>query len=82
MIVKKHKIDFIFPAHDSVVVRLAKEINRSGCKLVTPQLNTCEICRSKSKTYQVFSKHLLVPKVYKITDECLTFPIFLKPDVG
>jgi Carbamoylphosphate synthase large subunit (split gene in MJ) len=81
-IVKEQKVDFIFPAHDCVVLKLAKEVNSLGCKLLTSSLNTCEICRSKGKTYQFFSKLLRVPKVYKITDKHLTFPVFLKLDVG
>lgn len=81
-IVREYKVDMIFPAHDDVIMRLGKEMNRLGCKLITSPFNTCEICRSKAKTYRFFAQQLKLPRVYDIVDECLRFPAFLKPDVG
>lgn len=85
-VVEIEKIDFIVPSHDSVVLKLAQaaDANELACELVTSQLKTCEICRSKAKTYQYFSNTVAVPKVFKsagdVTDNDL--PVFLKPDVG
>ena len=84
-IVQENNIDFIIPAHDSVVLKLA-EARKSGelkCGLITSPLQTCAIARSKSKTYEALRNVLPVPKIFnlsQITEADL--PIFLKPDVG
>ena len=85
-IVKDHEIDFIFPAHDSVVLKLA-QLKASGlvaCEVVTSIEATCEIARSKRKTYQIFKNIIPTPKMFDdINEVTLTdFPVFLKPDVG
>lgn len=81
-IVKDKKIDLIFPTHDSVVLKLARVKDKLGCRLITSPLKTCEIARSKKKTYEFFVKILRTPKVYQPTDRNITFPVFLKPEVG
>ena len=48
------KIDFIFPAHDSVVLKLAQHAHEFKAKIITSSLETNEICRSKEKTYKKF----------------------------
>lgn len=84
-IIKKHDIDFIIPAHDSVVLKLAQEkaAGNLECKIITSDIQTCEITRSKLKTYTHFKDKLATPKIYN--QESLTendLPVFLKPDVG
>ena len=81
-IVKKHKIDMIFPAHDSVVLKLAQNRSDIACKIIGSSVETCEICRSKLKTYELFSKFIKVPHVYTDAETPQKFPVFLKPDVG
>ena len=49
-----YKIDFIFPAHDSVVLKLAQHAHEFKAKIITSSLETNEICRSKEKTYKKF----------------------------
>src|SRR3972149_8126471 len=80
-IVKKHSIDFIFPAHDSVVLKLSQYRDKLNAKVVTSPHATCNICRSKSKTYEFFGNTLETPAVYDINDS-FDFPVFLKPDIG
>jgi hypothetical protein len=75
------KIDYIIPAHDSVIVKLAKEREKIKCEVIAPDYNTCEICRSKKITYDFFKKDIITPKVYT-SDQKLNFPVFLKPEVG
>src|SRR3990167_611487 len=55
-IVDDQKIDFIIPAHDDVVLKLAqaKADGRLNCELITSDLKTCEIAHSKLKTYEIF----------------------------
>jgi len=80
-IIKKYNIDFIIPAHDSVVLKLAQNEKYLLSPIITSCLNTCIICRSKMKTYEKFDGIIQVPKIYK-KNQYSQFPIFLKPDVG
>lgn len=80
-ICKENKIDFIFPAHDSVVLKLAEHANEFDAKIITSSLETNEICRSKEKTYKHFKNIIPTPDVYK-RDNIPAFPVFLKPSVG
>lgn len=84
-IVAQHNIDFIFPAHDSVVLELARARERGelACEVVTSPAATCEIARSKRKTYEHFDGVVPIPKVYDRKDVGdAELPVFLKPDVG
>lgn len=80
-IVDRFCIDFIFPAHDSVVLKLARNAQSVHAKILSSSVETCEIARSKSKTYGALEGVVKVPRMYGIDDE-LSFPVFLKPDVG
>jgi len=79
--IELYNIDFIIPAHDSVVLKMAT--NRSVIKatVITSCAETCNICISKGKTYKLFDQFIPTPKVYQLTEK-MNFPIFLKPDVG
>lgn len=82
-LIEKEKITHLYPAHDSVVLKWAEYSNSLNATVVTSEFFTCDICRSKRKTYEYFKDIILVPKMYnknniKETD----YPIFLKPDVG
>lgn len=78
-----YKIDFIVPSHDSVVLKLAQNADKfCNVKILTSPVVTCEIARSKKKTYEVLKNEILTPLTYNITDENIVFPVFIKPDVG
>ena len=84
-VVSEQGIDFIVPAHDSVVLKLAEaaDSGKLNCELVTSPLETCTVARSKRQTYQRLSDIIDVPKVYKPSEiKAEDFPVFLKPDVG
>lgn len=74
-------IKYIIPAHDSVVLKLAKYAMEISATIITSPYETCRICRSKSETYKTFNGILPIPKTYNIYED-ITFPVFLKPDVG
>ncbi|RNI30859.1 carbamoylphosphate synthase large subunit short form [Rufibacter immobilis] len=80
-LILQEKIDFIFPTHDTVALYLAKYQAVIKAGVITSDYVTNEICRYKSKTYEVFSSQPFVPIVFNnvIPNE---FPIFAKPDVG
>ncbi len=81
-LIDENKIDFIIPAHDSVVLKLAQNQKRINAIVVTSDQLTCEVARSKKKTYEFFKKQPFVPKMYETIEEVEFFPVFLKPDVG
>lgn len=77
----RYNIDFIVPAHDSVVLSLAENASKLKAKIVTSCYDTCRLCRSKRDTYLKFDGIIPVPKIYNIDDR-IQFPVFLKPDIG
>lgn len=80
-IVELYKIDFIIPAHDSAVLKMAENQSVIKATIITSCAKTCKVCRSKGVTYEIFEKLISTPKVYGINEQ-MNFPIFLKPDVG
>src|SRR3989344_8107618 len=55
-VINAHKIDAIIPAHDSVVLKLAQASVNGELKsqVITSPVATCEITRSKLKTFETF----------------------------
>ena len=80
-VVRRRAIDFIFPAHDDVVLALAEAKSRLACPLITSPVETCRIARSKSATYAALGKTVPVPATYEL-GEVRDFPVFVKPDRG
>lgn len=83
-VIKKNGIDYVIPAHDSVVLKLAEAAEAGGlsCKLLSSPYETCRICRSKKETNAVFSGLLPVPRLYPSLKDVKEWPVFLKPDEG
>jgi len=81
-VVRERNVDFIFPAHDSVVLKLAQHETQLACPMIGSPVATCEVCRSKSATYTTFRDIVPTPKVFGREEADMPFPVFLKPDVG
>ena len=85
-LVERRKVDLIIPAHDSVVLKVAQAATagKLKCKAVTSPVETCEIARSKLKTYETLRNTVPVPKIYSRLHDINSndLPLFLKPDVG
>jgi ATP-grasp domain-containing protein len=81
-IIDKYDIDFIFPAHDSVVLKLSQNRQKIKAKLITSPNKTCEICRSKKRTYDFFKKLIKTPMIFNISKPINKYPVFVKPDIG
>ena len=79
-LIAAHRIDAIYPAHDSAVLRLAQAGSELACRVITSPLETCAICRSKTRTYRALADAVPVPEQY--TYETAPLPVFLKPDAG
>jgi carbamoyl-phosphate synthase large subunit len=81
-LVRREKIDYIFPAFDDVIVALAENASAVEARVVTSPLRTCQITRSKSKTYEELKGTVPVPRVYQSPAVIDHFPVFVKPDKG
>ena len=78
-------IDYVLPAHDSVVVKLAEmqDAGALAAEAVVPNHDVCSICRSKQATYRLLADVAEVPRVYGESElGTAPFPLFAKPDVG
>jgi hypothetical protein len=82
MLVQQLQIDFIYPAHDDVILALAENAERIRARLIQPPLETCRITRSKSTTYRHFEGVLPVPTIYERLCTDYPYPVFIKPDRG
>lgn len=78
---EREKIHYIFPAYDDVLLALA--INRAAipAEVLAPNLEACELTRSKRKTYQTLSDLVRVPKIYDGPSSAI-YPAIVKPDRG
>jgi hypothetical protein len=81
-IVKANKIDLIYPAHDDALLKLSENSDKIHCGIIGSLLRTCQICRSKKKTYETFEGKLKLPRLYDISQKTLPFPLFVKPDIS
>ena len=81
-VIEKYNIDFIYPAHDSVLLELTKRKNEIKAQVVTSSLETVEICRSKNRTYEYLEGESYIPVVYKTAEKVKQYPVFIKPSVG
>jgi carbamoylphosphate synthase large subunit len=80
--IEKYNIDFVFPAHDDVQLCLTENLDNIKAAIITADLNTVRICRSKIETYRFFSSEGFVPAIYENKESVETFPVFIKPNVG
>ncbi|WP_187992547.1 ATP-grasp domain-containing protein [Vibrio harveyi] len=81
-IIQDNNIEVIFPAHDDAALKLKKYENDLDVKVITSSVETNEICRSKSKTYNALKHVIKTPKVYIGKNDVDSYPVFIKPDVG
>ena len=96
-VIEKYDIDLIYPSHDDVVLKLSELKDQLNAHIVVSNDTTCDIARSKKKTYEFFKDEKFTPKTYDVSKESFDdedkakeveeitageFPIFLKPDIG
>lgn len=81
-VIEAEGVDYILPAHDDVIVALAKNVDRIRARVVSSPPRTCLITRSKSETYRLFDGVLRVPGMFRDVESVTTYPVFVKPDRG
>ena len=77
-------IDFIYPAHDDVLLHLTFHQKELKARVVTSPKPTVMICRDKKKTYRTLEGRDYIPKTWmNVTDiPDSEYPVFVKPAVG
>lgn len=80
-IVDRFEINVIIPAHDSAVLFFSDNRDKIKATILTSDIETCRVCRSKKETYRVFENLIPTPKLFDGIGP-MSFPVFLKPDVG
>ncbi len=80
-IIRERRIDMVYPAMDSSILRLKAAENFLECRVVGSDLQTIRICSSKLETYKCLSDVVRTPKVYA-SDEKPEYPVFGKPAIG
>lgn len=80
--IEKNNIDFIYPAHDLVSLKLSKNINELKCDVVVSEYDSVKICIDKYECYKKFITIINVPQIYDDIKEICSYPVFLKPKIG
>jgi hypothetical protein len=80
--IQENHIDYIYPAYDDIQLFLTENQDKINAGIVTSDLLTVQICRSKSKTYDFFQGEWFIPKSYTNPADVSEYPVFVKPNVG
>jgi len=80
--IERYKIDFVFPAMDSVILKLVENKDKINAKIISHSLEFCKICSLKSKTYLALQPAPYLPKWSFNIEDFKSYPIFKKPDFG
>ncbi|NGM67216.1 ATP-grasp domain-containing protein [Sphingobacterium sp. SGR-19] len=81
-LIRKEEIKLIFPTDDTAALELTKHRGNINAQIISADYSTNEICRFKSKTYELFKEDSFCPKVFLTVLDDNEYPIFSKPDVG
>lgn len=81
-VLSAEQVDFIFPAHDDVLLALSEARASLGATLIASPHRTNRITRSKRLTYETLSDVVPVPHVFDLDEAISDFPVFVKPDRG
>jgi len=80
-VLQKYEIDYVYPAHDDVQLFLTIHQQDINAKIITSDVETVKLCRSKEETYKYFAGEEFVPKVFT-PEDVVEYPIYAKPSVG
>lgn len=81
-LIEKESIDLILPTHDTILVYMARNLDKIRTRVAVPGLWQAEICRSKKKIYHLFREHAFNPKVFNTPDDIAVYPVYAKLDEG
>jgi len=79
---RRLEIDYIFPAHDDVIVALSCQQAHIPARVISSPAEACKTTRSKALTYRKLGSLVRVPILYDTPDQVPGFPVLVKPDRG
>ncbi len=77
--IRDYEIDYIYPAYDTVQVYLMEHQAEIDAKVVSADLETVQLLRSKKRTYDFLAGELFIPKTWNCAKDVPAFPVFVKP---
>ena len=80
--IDRYRIQWIFPALDSVIAALSRVRDRLHAKLLTCADDAVQVCRSKARTYERLAGCDFLPGVYEEPDAVPHYPVIIKPAEG
>ena len=80
-ILRENRIDLVFPTHDTVARFLVRNADGIASRIISGDLFTVEVCRSKIRTHDLFKDTDFVP-LRHTPETPVGFPLFAKPDEG
>ena len=81
-IIDENGIDYIYPAHDSALLRFSEERESLHAEVLASAKETVAICRSKTRTYRHLCPAPYLPSFYSAPEDVPAYPVFIKPSVG
>lgn len=81
-LVDEEGITLIFPTDDTAALELTKNAEQIKAKIISADYYTNDICRYKSKTYELFKEDFFCPREYHDILNEDAYPLFAKPNVG
>jgi carbamoyl-phosphate synthase large subunit len=81
-VIKKNKIDIIYPANSIVIDHLSSNRNKISAKVLLPSEEIINLTRSKRATLNALKDSIPIPKVFSAIEEIQHLPVFAKPDRG
>jgi len=81
-LLQKYSIDIIIPTHDTIALYCAEHRGEIKAKVLTSAHETALIAREKRLIYNVFRNTGLCPAVYTPPFKGISYPVFLKPNIG
>lgn len=81
-VIIKNDIDCVYPAHDSACVFFSEHASEIHAQVIVTDPETTGICRSKRKTYDLFSGEDFIPRTFSSVNDIDFFPVFVKPAIG
>jgi len=85
-IIKKNKIEFIFPMHSSEIEFFAENIEyflSINVGIIVPDKDIANLCNSKKRFFKAMDvKNFPIPKIFEFHECDGNFPVFIKPNSG
>ena len=81
-IISDNNIEYVIPTHDVIALYLMENEKSINAKIVCSPYETAKIANSKMSILKNIKDKFYCPNFYTNISDNITYPVFLKPDVG